>query len=97
VLRRPSRWIVTELQQALSTLPSTRWRRVAERLGVSLTTVKRWAAGTVVPHALVVPHVISAVERTIQEGCQSSACCATPMVDSDGHVTRCVTCGWRSR
>lgn len=37
--------------------------RVARGLGVSKTTVKRWGQGTVIPHRLVQPHALKALDR----------------------------------
>lgn len=71
-------------------------RNVATHLGVSLTTVKRWAAGTGTPHASVVPHVISAIARVTAENHTTTACCKAPMIDATPYVTRCINCGWRS-
>jgi hypothetical protein len=39
------------------------FRSVAERLGVSVTTVKHWLDGKVVPHPNVQPHVIACVRE----------------------------------
>lgn len=42
-------------------------RRVSEHLGVSITTVKRWVAGTITPHPFMHPSTLRVVRMIVDD------------------------------